>query len=459
VLDLYELILSKRILIYMEIEFWFRLGSDFSTWTSVMRRRVTKTAVDRAIDEAHSQGSDIRVYDETLKGFGFIARKTGKATFFVEYKLGGRGASSRRMTLGRHGPLTAEHARSLAKQKLGEVAKGVDVAAHRKAELAKHVGLTFQDAVAQFLDIHAEPTRYWKEKRARLTSNDVKAMMNKPLATITRRQVADAIDIAKTRSHSAATLLFADLRPFFKWAHEREHIEANPMLGLTPPKPVEARERTLEDYEIKAFWQAASEASWPFASIYKLLLLTGARREEVAGMRRSELDFEANLWMLPGTRTKNRRDHRIPLVAQSLAILNRDVSSEAKRGYRHKDSDLIFSTTGHTSPSGFSKAKKALDARMQRLLGPKFKDWRVHDLRRTCATGMENLGIDTRVVETALNHISGTKAGIVGVYQRAEHREAVAEAFRVWGTHVERLVSGEPVSSAGIPDARGCRDE
>jgi integrase len=353
--------------------------------------------------------------------------------------------------LGPHGPLTAEQARNIAKQKLGEVAKGIDVATHRKTELAKLAGLTFQDAIEQFLDIHAEPTRYWKEKRARLTSKDVKAMMNKPLATITRKNVADAIDKAKARSHSAARLLFADLRPFFKWAHEREHIEANPMAGLTSPKPIEARERTLEDYEIKAFWQAAGEASWPFASIYRLLLLTGARREEVAGMKWSEIDRDAGVWTLPGARTKNSRQHRVPLAPQAMGILDRLGIGAIKAGLGYGDGDLVFSTTGHSSPSGFSKAKRALDARMRESLGPKFKAWRVHDLRRTCATGMENLGIDTRVVETALNHVSGTKAGIVGVYQRAKHREAVAEAFRAWGAHVEALVSGETI----IPDAGG----
>jgi integrase len=397
--------------------------------------------VDRTAREALARGDNIRVYDETLTGFGFTASKTGAATYFIEYKLGGRHGVSRRMVLGRHGPLAPEQARNLAKQKLGEVAKGVDVAASRKAELAKFVGLTFQDAVQEFLDTHAEETRYWKEKRARLVSDDVKTLKNMPLATMTRRQVADAIDKAKARSRSSARLLFSDLRPFFKWAHRCEIIEQNPMTGIEAEKPSNARERTLEDYEAKAFWRAASEASWPFASIYKLLLLTGARREEVAGMKWSELDLDGAVWMLPGARTKNSRDHRIPLAPQAIAILDRPAIRAIKAGLCYEDADLVFSTTGHSSPSGFSKAKRALDGRMKEILGPKFKEWRVHDLRRTCATGMENLGIDTRVVETALNHVSGVKAGIVGVYQRAEHREAVAKAFRAWGAHVEVLCS------------------
>ena len=158
-------------------------------------------------------------------------------------------------------------------------------------------------------------------------------------------------------------------------------------------------------------------------------------------MKWSELDLDGAVWMLPGARTKNSRDHRIPLAPQAIAILDRPAIRAIKAGLCYEDADLVFSTTGHSSPSGFSKAKRALDGRMKEILGPKFKEWRVHDLRRTCATGMENLGIDTRVVETALNHVSGVKAGIVGVYQRAEHREAVAKAFRAWGAHVEVLCS------------------
>jgi len=253
--------------------------------------------------------------------------------------------------------------------------------------------------------------------------------------------------IRQARSEAAARLLFADLRPLFKWTHERELVDANPMAGLRAPKPAEARERTLGDEEIRAFGKAADEASWPFASVYKLLLLTGARREEVAGMKWSELDLDAGVWMLPGDRTKNSRDHRIPLARQAVVILDRRAIAAIKEGLGYKDSDLVFSTTGTTSPSGFSKAKTALDGRMQEILGPKFKPWRVHDLRRTCATGMEHLGVDLRVIEAALNHVSGTKAGIVGVYQRAEHREAVRAAFEAWDTRIAGLTGKERPSN------------
>lgn len=412
-----------------------------------MQGKITKTGVDALIADAKAAKATIFLWDEALAGFGAKAMPSGACIYVVQYRLGGRGTPTKRLTLGKHGKLTPQQARDFAKEKLGETLKGIDVAEHRKEHREKLAGLTFAEAVEKFLKVHAEPTRYWKEKRARLTSGDVKALASKPLSTLSRKHVADAIDRAKARSQAAARLLFSDLRPLFKWAHERELVDANPMTGLRAPKPAEARERTLEDDEIRAFWQAASEASWPFAAIYKLLLLTGARREEVAGMKWSEFDLDAGVWMLPGVRTKNSRDHRIPLPRQAVAILDRRAIAAIKVGLGYKDSDLVFSTTGTTSPSGFSKAKRTLDARMQEILGPKFKPWRVHDLRRTCATGMEHLRVDLRVIEAALNHVSGTKAGIVGVYQRAEHREAVRAAFEAWDARIAEFAGEERPSN------------
>ena len=408
--------------------------------------KLTKTSVDALIAKARATGSVAFQWDAELKGFGAKASTT-TCSYVVQYRLGGRGTQTKRITLGKHGILTPDEARRIAREKLGAVAKGIDVAEHRKEARAKLAGLTFAEAVEKFLGIHAEPTRYWKQKRARLVSDDVKMLTNKPLSTISKRHVADAIDRAKARSEAAARLLFSDLSPLFKWAHEREFVDTNPMTGLHAPKAPAARERTLDDYEVKAFWQAAREAAWPFCSIYRLLLLTGARREEVAGMRWSELDLDVGVWMLPGTRTKNGRDHRVPLSPQAVASLDRLGIAAIKAGLGYKDGDLVFSTTGHSLPSGFSRAKAALDTRMKAILGVRFKDWRVHDLRRTCATGMENLGIDMRVVETALNHVSGTKAGIVGVYQRSDHRDAVAAAFQAWARRVAELADCPPPSN------------
>ena len=408
--------------------------------------KITKRAVDGLAAQAKAEGRVFYAWDADLSGFGLRAGKAG-VSYFIEYRLGGRGAKNRRMTIGKHGILTPDEARKLAKEELGKVARGDDVAQAKKEAREKLTGQTLKDAMERFLASNNRTGRYWIHKQARLLGKDMEPLHNRPVATIRRSDVLAVIDKVKARSEAAARLLFVDLRPFFKWAVERELMETNPASEMKPPAAAIKRDRVLENQEVSAFWRAASETSWPFASIYKLLLLTGARREEVAGMKWSELDLDARVWMLPGTRTKNKRDHRIPLAPQAIDLLDRLGIAAIKAGFGYEDSDIVFSTTGHSAPSGFSKAKKALDAKMNAILGARFKDWRIHDLRRTCATVMENLGIDTRVVETALNHVSGTKAGIVGVYQRAEHREAVAAAFRAWGAFIEQLVSGDAPAS------------
>ncbi len=436
-----------------------------------MKAKITKTALDTLRTNAIATSKTIYAWDEEVRGFGALATKSGSVSYFVEYRLGGRTAPNRRMSLGKHGVLTPDQARKLAREKLGEVAKGVDVADQRKEKRAQHAGLTLAQSLEKFLEVHAKPTRYWHEKRQRMLGADLKKLLGKPIRSITHAQLEEALETVKVRNGSAHRLLFADLRPFFKWAKKRVPLEANPMADADAPAPAKKRERVLEDHEIKAFWQAAGGMEWPFSSIYKVLLLTGARREEVAAMRWAELD--EGIWTLPcqedfvfkrkrrdeaeliQARTKNAREHRVPLPALALALLERGAIDKAKaEGAIPLDSELVFSTTGATPPSGFSKSKHRLDLRMAELLGSKwdskaeefvggkFKAWRVHDLRRTCATGMENLGVDTRVVETALNHVSGTKAGIVGVYQRSQHREAVKAAFDAWGAYMERLIAG-----------------
>ena len=390
--------------------------------------------------------TDAYLWDGELSGFGVKATPGGKRVFIVQYRIGGRAGKTQRVTIGPHGHVTLTEARKRAKELLGKVAANQDPAGERRAIKQtikeKRDAGTLQEAIERFLTLHEHPTRYWKEKRARLLGADLAALHGVPIRDVTRGRLKSAIDAVKARSHAAARLLFADLRPFFKWLAESELIETNPMTGVHGPKPLAARDRVLEDHEVKAFWQAANEMSWPFASIYQLLLLTGARREEVAGMTWSELDLEAGLWTLPASRTKNKREHRIPLTEAALALLGKQAATGG---------EFVFSTTGTTPPSGWSKAKRALDSRMKERLGTRFKPWRLHDLRRTCATGMENLGVPTHVVETALNHVSGAKAGIVGVYQRAEHREAVKAAFEKWAQRVMEIVGDEGGPSNVVP--------
>ena len=167
-----------------------------------------------------------------------------------------------------------------------------------------------------------KPTRYWTEKRARLLSNDLKALHGKPVAFIKRGEIAVVIDKVQNRSHAAARLIFADIRPIFAWALDRAAIETNPLTGMKGPQPLGARDRVLSDEEIKAFWQAASELSWPFENVLKVLLLTGQRREEVAGMRWREVDPDAGTWTIAKERCKNGKAHTVDLSPEAARLLD-----------------------------------------------------------------------------------------------------------------------------------------
>ena len=403
-----------------------------------MRGKITKTTVDRAIADAASNGKIARIYDEALKGFGITAGIGGSASYFVEYKLGGRGGSSQRMTIGKHGALTADDARRIAKEKLLQVSQGIDVARQKRENRSKLQAETLRETAARYLDLEGQDTRYWRETRAIFEREVYPLLGRRPLIGITKADVSGIVDAKAKTSPSSARQLFLRLRPLFSWSEQRGLIASSPFTGLRAPKTPKARDRVLTDEEIKAFWQAASTLGWPFENVFKLLLLTGQRREEVAGMRWSEIDLGKATWTIVRERAKNGKGHLMDLCPEAIRLLR----PLAEEGAALVATDaLVLSTTGVTPVSGFSKAKLRIDHRMKELLGGKLRPWRTHDLRRTAASGMAALGFQPHIIERVLNHVSGAQGGLVGVYQRHEYREERKQALLAWGASVSRLLS------------------
>ena len=275
-----------------------------------------------------------------------------------------------------------------------------DVAQEKKEARAKLKSETFRDLAERYLDMHAKPGRYWAEKRVRLlTWDELKPLHIKPIALVKRADIVAIIDEVQACSHSTARVLFSDIRPIFAWALSRRVIEANPMLGMKGPQPLESRDRVLADEEIKALWQAARGLGWPFENVFKVLLLTGQRREEVAGMRWREVDPDGGTWTIAKERCKNGKAHTVDLHPEAIALLDPlgdDAAPWLIRG-GEGERDFVFSTTGTTAVSGFSKAKARIDARMKAILGDKFQEWRTHDLRRTAASGVWLLWVSSRM--------------------------------------------------------------
>jgi integrase len=410
-----------------------------------MKGKIIKTVVDDLRQRAVAAGKAIYCWDSDLTGFGVVATKAGKASYFIEYRIGGRGTPNRRVSIGKHGPFTPDEARKTARKRLGEVAAGTDVAQAKKDERLKLKAGTFKEVAEKYLETESKDTSHWREMRRVLERDAYSAWGSQPIATITKQQIRAQLDKAKRRAHSGERKLYVALNGLFQWGCERDMPPVNPMSGIAAPPPGKKRKRVLDVDEIKAYWLATGELHEPFRSLYRLFLLLGQRREEVAGMTWEELDLESNAWRLPPLeevqpkRTKNGQEHIVDLSPQVLAIL--EALPNERKG-------LLFTTTGKTPVAGDSKFKKRIDAAMQKQLKKPLRPWVIHDLRRTMSTHMADfLEVDEGVVERILNHISTTEGGLKGVYQRQTYKEKRKLAMIAWGKYVESLVSDKNVSN------------
>ena len=210
-------------------------------------------------------------------------------------------------------------------------------------------------------------------------------------------------------------------------------------------KSIAKRERVLSDDEIGEVWRAAVSA--PYGTIIRLLILTGQRRGEVAGMTWGELSDDLSTWTIPGERTKNGAVHMVPLSEPARALLRGILPGDIKETKRVASDALVLPGAASTPFSGWSKAKAALDRAVADARGASLAPWSVHDLRRTVATGLQRLGVRLEVTEAVLNHISGSRAGIAGVYQRHDWATEKRAALDAWAAHV--LAAAEGRSATG----------
>jgi integrase len=213
-----------------------------------------------------------------------------------------------------------------------------------------------------------------------------------------------------------------------------------------PPIP-ESRDRVLADWELQLVFEAAGKLGQPFGPLIRLLILTGQRMQEVASASWSELDRAHAVFSIPSARAKNRKATDVPLSAAAIAELD-GVAGKEKWPVK----GLVFTTTGKTSVSGFSRAKRQIDREVAKSLRKRDDDrtvgeWRYHDLRRTLATGLQRLGVRFEVTEAILNHISGSKGGVAGIYQRHDWRDEKRAALEAWAAHVMSLSAPSDASN------------
>jgi integrase len=205
----------------------------------------------------------------------------------------------------------------------------------------------------------------------------------------------------------------------------RAILDQSPAENVPLPSKEVTRDRVLDDDELARVILAAREIGGPYGGIVELLALTGQRREEVAQLQWRELDLTQRVWTIPKSRTKNAKAHVVHLSAQAMAMLKQ---AEPRGPY-------VFSLFGDKPFVEFSRAKRRLD----QLSG--VTEWRLHDLRRTCVSGMARLGIAPHIADKILNHQSGTISGVAAVYQRHEFLSERQQALERWGAHIEKILS------------------
>lgn len=264
----------------------------------------------------------------------------------------------------------------------------------------------------------------------------------KPLHEISRADIRAVL--GRTKGKTATTrYLFAVLRRLFSWAVSQGDIDRSPITGMEPPPLPAARDRVLTDDELAMVWKAAGELGYPFGPFVRLLIVTGQRLDEVSHLDWSELDRASATWALPSTRTKNKVATIVPLSALAVEELDA-LAKRSKRKDGWPKSGFVFSTTGKTAISGHSRAKRRLDKELAAAAKGAGKaelaPWRFHDLRRTLATGLQRLGVRFEVTEAVLNHVSGSKSGVAGVYQRHDWGPEKRSALVSWSDHVAGLL-------------------
>ena len=369
-------------------------------------------------------------------------------------------------------PLSLPAARQLAARVHRDRALGQDVVADHKArrhrqraEIADRAEGAFGTLVRRFVDEHARvKTRQWRRSamllglRYPLDGGEpvvtkgglAERWADKPVRTIDGHDIYSILDEAHRSavpgvtphnpglSEARARSLYTALSSLFGWLQRHRWVDVNPCTNVWKPPPSKARDRTLSPDEIRRLWKTCDAIPVPYGTAVKLLLLTGARLNEVSGMERAELSADGAVWTIPGGRTKNHKSCVVPLPPLAREI----IASVPRTSER-----FVFSRRGHGPITGWSGAKRDLDAAM----GGDIPAWRLHDLRRTCVSGMVELGVGVDVVELVVNHVSGTRGGVAGVYNKSELMPERREALERWSRHVAGLVSPEAANIVAMP--------
>jgi integrase len=385
------------------------------------RLKLTKSS----IDVLPTPSSDVIYWDAAFPGFGLKVTPKGRKVFVVLYRTGGAGSKLRKYTIGPYGRVTLHQARVAAQKVFAAKLEGRDLAAEKREARRQVVADRVEDLLETFILQHVSQNRSAYEISRLLRREMGKPWSGRSIHEITKRDVVDVISAIEQRgAPGTANKTLKVIKTFLRWCVGRAVLDRSPAEGVPMPAKVVTRDRVLTDGELAQVILAARQMSGPYGGIVELLALTGQRREEVAAMTWGELNLHRRVWTLPKSRTKNAKEHAVHLSEQSMAVLLRTTV----RG------PFVFTVLGSKPFREFSRTKRQIDE-LSGVTG-----WRLHDLRRTCVSGMARLGIPPHVADKILNHQSGTISGVAAVYQRHDFLDERNGALERWGAHLAKIV-------------------
>jgi integrase len=397
--------------------------------------KMTEAAI--AALECPPDRRDMMMFDTEQKGLGVRVTKQGGRVFILQW-IDGATRDKRREVLGDFGKITLKQARQAAQVRLGDVAKGIDPRAVRKAEQAAAKAAKAEAAftLASLLDdwgkLHlAQRRERYRVEAIRSLSIAFDKELKRPASALSRAKVLQVVDAYdKAGKHATARLVRAYGRACFAWAVKRGKLASNPFQGLPAGVKSKPRERLLADDEIGAIWNAACAMAEPYGPFIRLLMLTLMRREEVAAMKWSEISPDLTAWACPGSRMKKGAAHIVALSDAAREALGAVTRIEGQ--------DLVFSTTAETPISGFSKVKARLDK------ASKVTGWVLHDFRRAGVSHLARLGHSAVLADALLAHKGQALSDVARVYQVHDFKDERKAALQAWAAHVLRCAKPEP---------------
>jgi integrase len=376
-------------------------------------------------------------FDDDIPGFGLRLRASGARSWVFQYRLGSK---QRRMVLGSASAVPVGAARETAGKLHAQVKLGADPAMD-KIHAVERASETVGALVEKYLAARkpALRARSFDEVSRHLTKH-AKPLHRLPITAVSQRTVSELLGtVANDSGDVASNRLRAALAAFFGWAiREGIRLPEGNVASNTNKREEKPRERVLKPEELRAIWNACRDDDYD--DVIRLLILTGQRKREIGELRWDEVHDDQII--LPAERTKNKRTHVVPLSEPAKAIL----------APLRSDAVCAFGRFG-TGFSGWSMAKAKLDARIVEQAGKPLPHWTPHDLRRTVATGMADLGIQPHIIEAVLNHVSGHKAGVAGIYNRSTYDREKRDALNLWAEHVMAIVEGR--AAIVVPLKRG----